>query len=51
MEDEKEKTKTAKNDITGDSINTKPSNQKYRDNWDKIFRKKNADNSSKIENP
>jgi hypothetical protein len=43
-----EKTKTAKNDITGDSIKTKSQGQKYRDNWDIIFGKKNADNSSKI---
>jgi hypothetical protein len=48
LNDEKKKTKTATNDITGDSINSKSSNQKYRDNWDIIFGKKNADNSSKI---
>jgi len=29
---------TAKNDITGDSIRSKTSNQKlYAENWDKIF--------------
>jgi hypothetical protein len=27
---------------------TKSQGQKYRDNWDIIFGKKNADNSSKI---
>ena len=31
----------AKNDITGDSISSKVSNQKiYAQNWDKIFKKK-----------
>jgi hypothetical protein len=30
----------AKNDITGDSIQTKNSSQKYRDNYDLIFKKK-----------
>jgi hypothetical protein len=30
---------TAKNDITGDSIRTKSSSQKYIDNYDSIFRK------------
>lgn len=28
---------TARNDITGDSIQSKPSNDLYRDNWEKIF--------------
>jgi len=32
---------TAKNDITGDSIKSRNSNKAYRDNWDKIFGKKN----------
>ena len=32
---------TSKNDITGDSIQTRHSNQKkYADNWEKIFGKK-----------
>lgn len=31
---------TAKNDITGDSIRSKDSSDAYRDNYDKIFRKK-----------
>ena len=31
----------SKNDITGDTIQSKLSTQKYRDNWDLIFRKKN----------
>lgn len=31
----------AKNDITGDNIQSKASNQKFRDNWDQIFGKKN----------
>ena len=37
---------TAKNDITGDSIKSRNSNKAYRDNWDKIFGKKNK----KVEN-
>ena len=41
----------SKNDITGDNIKTKPSSQKYRDNWERIFGDKNvraqaSDNSS-----
>lgn len=31
---------TAKNDITGAKLQTKPASQAYRDNWDKIFGKK-----------
>ena len=31
--------KTAKNDITGDTLITKETTDKYRDNYDKIFRK------------
>ena len=31
---------TTKNDITGDSIQTKPPSKAYSDNWDKIFRRK-----------
>lgn len=31
----------SKNDITGDNIQSKASNQKFRDNWDQIFGKKN----------
>lgn len=29
-----------KNDITGDSISSKKTSDKYRDNYDKIFKKK-----------
>ena len=32
--------KTAKNDITGDTLITKEPTDKYRDNYDKIIRKK-----------
>lgn len=32
----------ARNDITGDSIQTKHSSEQYRNNWDLIF-KKNQD--------
>jgi len=35
----------AKNDITGDSIQTKGITDKYRDNYDLIFRKKKEDNT------
>lgn len=31
---------SAKNDVTGDAIKSRPNNKKYRDNWDKIFAKK-----------
>ena len=34
---------TAKNDITGDKIKSKPTDDKYRENFDKIFGKKNKD--------
>jgi hypothetical protein len=35
--------KVAVNDITGDSIITKSSTEKYRDNWDRIFGKKDSE--------
>lgn len=35
--------KVAVNDITGDSILTKSSTEKYRDNWDRIFGKKDSE--------
>jgi hypothetical protein len=31
---------TSKNDITGDKLATKPANDVYRDNWERIFGKK-----------
>jgi hypothetical protein len=31
---------TARNDITGDSIQSKPSSDLYRDGWERIFGKK-----------
>lgn len=31
---------TAKNDITGDLIKSKTSSETYRDNWERIFGKK-----------
>lgn len=34
---------SAKNDITGDNIKTKYVSDKYRDNFDEIFRKKVSD--------
>lgn len=30
----------SKNDIAGDSISSKPNSDAYRDNWDRIFGKK-----------
>ena len=35
----------AKNEITGDSIQTKGVTNNYRDNYDLIFRKKKEDNT------
>ena len=31
-----------KNDVTGDVIKSKETNQKYRDNYDRIFKKKDV---------
>ena len=31
---------TSKNDITGDEIKSKTSNEKYREGWERIFGKK-----------
>ena len=33
----------AVNDITGDKIQSRVQNQKYADNWDRIFNKGNKD--------
>lgn len=42
---------TTKNDITGDSIVSKPSSQSYRDGWDAIFgNKENTDSDKKHNN-
>jgi len=35
---------TAKNDVTGDSLKTKPTSELYSNNYDNIFRKKPQDN-------
>jgi hypothetical protein len=32
--------KTARNDVTGDLLRSKPSNDMFEENFDKIFRKK-----------
>lgn len=40
----------AKNDITGDSIQTRGVTDKYRDNYDLIFRKKKEDNTGTDKN-
>lgn len=32
---------TAKNDITGDSLTSRVSSDKYRDNWERIFGERN----------
>lgn len=39
--------KTAKNDITGDSIKTKSASKNYYDNYDLIFRKNKEGNDDK----
>lgn len=31
---------TARNDITGDAIATKPASEAYRERWDRVFRNK-----------
>lgn len=36
----------AKNDITGDTLATKPASDAYRDNWDRIFEKGKIDLSA-----
>lgn len=36
-----------KNSITGDSIQTKPTTDKYRDNYDKIFARKDPKGKAK----
>ena len=35
-----------KNEITGDTLMTKPQSDLYRDNWDKIFGKSKDDSSA-----
>ena len=42
---------TAKNDITGDAIVNKPSNNQYRDGWDRIFGAKNKIREDAQQNP
>ncbi len=39
----------AKNDITGDSIQTKTASQAYRDNYDNIFRKNKKTDAEKFD--
>lgn len=41
---------TSKNDITGDLIKSKSPNQKYLENYDKIFRKKDKNEHELDEN-
>lgn len=36
---------TSFNDVTGDSLTTKTTTDAYRDNWDRIFGKKNKEQS------
>ena len=40
----------AKNDITGDSIQTRTNSKAYQDNYDLIFRKKKEDNTGVTQN-
>jgi len=37
---------TSRNDVTGDSLKTKPSSNEYRSNWDAIFGKKKEQNET-----
>lgn len=37
----------SKNDITGDTIKTKPNSRTYRDNWEKIFGDKKSNEKEK----
>lgn len=37
---------TTKNDITGDAIRSKPSNNKYAEGWERIFGKNKTDGVS-----
>lgn len=39
---------TARNDITGDSIQTKPGTEAFRDNFDRIFKKQEEENKDAI---
>lgn len=43
--------KTAKNPVTGDLIKTKSSSDKYRNNYDLIFRKEVNPNDKTTTNP
>lgn len=36
---------TTRNDITGDTLQTKATTDKYRDGWDRIFGKKELDDN------
>lgn len=35
--------KTTKNDVTGDSLRSKPTSDAYRDNWETIFGSKSKE--------
>ena len=39
--------KTARNDVTGDFIHSKPSNDMFEQGWDRIFGKKKASGDSR----
>jgi len=43
LESKKDIKMTARNDITGDAIQTKGSTDAYRDGWDRIFGKKDEE--------
>jgi hypothetical protein len=40
---------TTRNDITGDSIRTRVPSQQYKDNWDRIFGKKDTNEQASQE--
>ena len=39
---------TAKNDVTGDALRSRPTTEKYRDNWDLIFGTKKSKQSDAV---
>jgi hypothetical protein len=39
---------TSKNDITGDSLTTRATSDKYRDGWERIFSQKDAKNQKAL---
>ena len=40
--------KPARNDITRDKIKTKPTTDKYRDGWERIFKKRKQEHADQL---